>query len=168
MHALNRARFFGSLFVLALSSALPLACSNGPARPKTVPVTGKVTYKGQAVAGAHVAFLGMGENATSSMGKTDAQGMFELTTFDAGDGAPVGNYQVTVSKIVNSQKAAASKAPMSMEEAVKRANPEGPSKEDDGAGSSLLPEKYAQASTSQLNFTVEEGKKNDFPIELTD
>src|SRR5690348_11817966 len=52
---------------------------------KTVPVSGKVLYNGQPVAGAKVAFLGDG-NTLPALAITDKNGEFELTTRDAGDG----------------------------------------------------------------------------------
>lgn len=160
-----------SAAVLGLAAMLATGCSNSTPRPKTVPVTGKVTYKGQPVAGANIAFLAAGPDMPSAMGKTDSQGGFQLTTIDPGDGAAPGSYQVTVTKIVTSSKSAApvsGTGAASMEAAAKRgAAMQGPGDEAGGSGS-LLPEKYAQASTSNLNYTVEEGKKNDFAIELTD
>lgn len=155
--------------VWAIAAMLAAGCSNGAPKPKTVRVTGKVLYKSQPVAGASVAFLGSGPNTPSAMGKTDAQGVFELTTIDPGDGAVPGTYQVTVTKMVPSKSGAgASKGPMSMEDAAKRATPTGPAKEADASEGSLLPERYARASTSNLSFVVKEGEKNDFPIELND
>lgn len=166
MRTLNHAAQ-GRAFVWAIAAMLTAGCSGSAPKPKTVPVTGKVTYQGQPVAGANVAFLGTGPNTPSAMGKTDTNGVFELTTVDPGDGAAPGTYQVTVTKMV-AAKSAGSKGPMSMEDAAKRATPEGPPKEEEAGGGSLLPEQYAKAATSNLSFVVEAGKKNDFPIELKD
>ena len=70
---------------MLMSQFLTTGCSNnGPPPPKTYPVSGKVLYKGQPVAGASVVFLG-GENTRPALGRTDANGHFDLTTSEAGD-----------------------------------------------------------------------------------
>ena len=138
----------------------------GVARPKTVKVTGKVVYKGQPVAGASVAFLGDG-SSTPALGRTDAEGRFELTTFDAGDGAVVGTHKVTVAKIVPPKSASTSTGIGSMEAAAKKASERGNEMPSEDAGTlSLLPEKYAQAATTDLSFEVKSSGTNDFTIEL--
>lgn len=153
-------------FLVAVPAFLFLpGCSRSdlPPRPKTVPVTGKVLYKGLPVDGATVGFLGDGK-IPPALGKTDSQGRFELTTSDPGDGAVVGNHQVIVTKVVGTKAAKAATGPMSMEEAAKRA-----AQPAEAAGpQSLLPEQYAEAKTSGLSFEVKASGTNDFTIELKD
>src|SRR5207253_6972041 len=48
----------------------------------TVPVSGKVTYKGQPVAQATVTFIGEGE-ARTAVAITDARGVYQLKTLDS-------------------------------------------------------------------------------------
>src|SRR5262245_31335728 len=85
-----------------------------PNRLGTVPVSGKVTYKGQPVSGATVSFIPDGEGRPATA-ITAADGGYKLTTLDA-DGAMPGQYSVVVRK---SDVAADSTKPVSMEEALK-------------------------------------------------
>jgi hypothetical protein len=141
----------------------------GPAKPKTVKVTGKVMYKQQPVSGASVAFLGDGKSPPA-LGRTDAEGRFELTTSDPGDGAVPGVYKVTVSKIVASSKPSTATGAASMEEMAKKAAERGnrPAPPEETGPMSLLPEKYSQAASTDLSFEVKESGTNDFTIELKD
>ncbi len=143
----------------------------GAERPKTVKVTGKVQYKGLPVAGASVVFLGDG-SSTPALGRTDADGRFELTTFEPGDGAIPGTHKVTVSKIVASKSPGSTATGVaSMEEAAKKARDRGDPTQTqslDAAAMSLLPEKYSQAATTDLSFEVKASGTNDIPIELKD
>ncbi|MBN2293061.1 MAG: hypothetical protein JXM70_11585 [Pirellulales bacterium] len=77
---------------------VPLAIGCGPGRPKTVPVTGVVTLDGKPVQGASVKFEPKNEGRPA-MGETDQEGKFSLKTFDPGDGAILGEHQVTVRKV---------------------------------------------------------------------
>lgn len=153
-------------FILALSvGCLIGGCSGSKSGPKTVRVTGKVTYKNAGVEGANVAFLGDG-TIQPALAKTDKNGDFILTTSNPGDGAVPGVHQVTVTKSVGAPAAAPPTGRTSMDDALKTAV----TAKDNSEPSviHLIPEKYSQASTSQLSFTVEEGKTNHFEISLTD
>ena len=140
-----------------------LACvigceGGGDAGPKVYPVTGTVTYNGQAVQGATVAFHG--EKATRmATGITDAQGRFELTSYEKGDGTVAGKNKVTVTK--SSGGGAGSTGTVSMEEALESAQTQQEAKNE-------LPAKYATVANSPLEYTVSESDQNDFTIELTD
>ena len=157
----SRSRGMLDLAPLSLLIVCAVGCSSasGPPRPKTVKVTGTVTYKGLPVDGAIVSFLGDG-TIPAAIGRTDAKGRFELTTVESGDGAVPGNHQVTVTKVV-AKKAGAAKE--SMEDAAKR-SPEA----QDEAPLSLIPERYAQASSTDIKLEVKPSGTNDFPIELKD
>jgi hypothetical protein len=152
-----------------LASMLCSGCGGGGTpKPKTVKVTGKVIYKGLPVQSASVAFLGDG-NSPPALGRTDAEGRFELTTSDPGDGAVPGVHKVTVAKIVASSKPSTATGTSSMEDMARKAADRGnkPPAEDAGP-MSLLPDKYSQASTSDLAYEVKESGTNDFTIELKD
>lgn len=62
-----------------------------------VPVTGEVTFNGAPVVGAGVIFV-PSQGGLPGMAVTDAEGQFELKTANE-EGAKVGPYQVTISKI---------------------------------------------------------------------
>lgn len=64
----------------------------------TVPVAGKVVVNGKPAAGAVVTFHpdGAAADAPRPTARTGDDGRFQLTTKAAGDGAPAGEYRVTV------------------------------------------------------------------------
>ncbi len=79
-----------------------IACLAGcTSQPSIVPhpVAGKVERRGKPVAEARVVFhpeSDLPPGVHSPLASTDAEGRFELTTLKSGDGAPTGNYRVTV------------------------------------------------------------------------
>ena len=83
--------------VLVLGTSLLTGCGGGADRPAMVPVSGTVNYNGSPVEGATVTFAA-GTSSRSSNGVSDSSGKFKLTTFDTNDGAPVGEYVVTIAK----------------------------------------------------------------------
>lgn len=80
-----------------------VGCGKDDGRPKTYRVQGKVSVKGQAADGAKVTFFPTSAEASNGAtkvpppsGTVDAGGVFHLETFKPGDGAPAGDYKVTV------------------------------------------------------------------------
>ena len=79
--------------------ALALGCSQTVEKTVVYPVSGKVVYGGKAAAGVQV-FLAptadlMPQDAPSNPhGSTGADGTFTITTYEPGDGAPSGPYQI--------------------------------------------------------------------------
>ncbi len=70
--------------------------------PPQYPVSGLVTLDGKPLAGAGIMFLPRGETrGTGAFAMTGADGKFSLKTDYGGDGAPEGEFSVTVSKVVN-------------------------------------------------------------------
>jgi hypothetical protein len=87
-----------------LSFLFALGCGGG-SREAVYPVKGQVFYKGKAAAGAVVWFhrvdveapaVGQPATQTPPRGVVQEDGSFELSTYAAKDGAPVGRYRVTV------------------------------------------------------------------------
>lgn len=112
-------------------------------RPKPAKVIGVLTVDGQPAAGATVTFSPSRDGASRgypAVGKTDPNGKFRLTTFEAGDGAVPGVYTVTVALDVADER---------------------------GEVKSLLPRRYADPRTSALTVQVAEGGENDFAFDLT-
>jgi len=72
----------------------------GSSAPKTVPVSGKVTYQGEPVTAGRIVFVpikpadGYPNRPASADLKPD--GSYELSTFESGDGAVPGQYAVSV------------------------------------------------------------------------
>jgi hypothetical protein len=84
--------------VVLAAALLSLSCS-GPGGPRAHPVLGKVLYNGRPAAGARVVFHPRNNpdrQAARPYGIVGADGSFSLTTNTPGDGAPAGEYDVTV------------------------------------------------------------------------
>jgi hypothetical protein len=79
-----------------------IGCSKNEAgRLQVYPASGKVTIKGQPVEGARVALFGSAPELTGPgtvvpVGTTDANGAFQLRSYEPEDGAPAGEFKVTV------------------------------------------------------------------------
>lgn len=127
--------------------ALLAGCGSQENLPPRFPVHGQVLQAGQPVAEAIVT---LHPNAPSPdlrqrpIAYSDAQGRFSLTTFQTGDGAPAGEYAVTVEL----------RAPRTVGEEVVR------------DGRNLLPDRYSKPESSKLTFSVTEGKNEIPPIDI--
>lgn len=123
-------------------------------RPNVYPVTGTVEFEGQPAEGATVTFHPVsgatsgekgGSKQTATIlanGLTTSDGGFSLRTFGPNDGAPAGDYLVTVEwrKLVGTG-------------------------EDQVVGPNVLPARYANPQTSGIKLTVLKGE-NKFPLRL--
>lgn len=89
-----------SLVILALQGG----CF-GSSAPKTIPVQGKVSYKGQPVSQGTVTFhrVEAANDVLSrpAVGELKSDGTYALSTFTAGDGVMPGKYQVVVVSITS-------------------------------------------------------------------
>jgi hypothetical protein len=135
----------------------------------TVPASATVTYNGDPVAGATVTLSPQGAGKPAH-GVTDASGTTALTTYEDGDGAVVGSYKVSVTKV---EGAGAADEEMSEEEytalAEKMMATDGSQEEPAAAGpTSALPERYGSFETSGLEAEVKEGADNNLSLTLTD
>ena len=138
-------------------------CSNSD-KPPTYAVTGTVTLRGQPLAGAAVTFVPTGQDGEAASAITDADGKYELTTWDAGDGARPGQYRVKVSKqeqtAVDSSKMVQN---LSYEEEQKIYDPNNPKPAP--PPKSLIPSKFENDETSGLTHTVAD-KPTTFDIKI--
>ncbi len=139
----TRLAWLGPLIALALP-----ACSGGEARTPVYPVKGTLQFKGQPAAGAFVVFHSVGptgspedERPTSLVGP---DGSFTLTTFDPGDGAPEGEYVVTVE----------------WRKLVGKGN-------DVAAGPNVIPQAYGDPKTSPLRAKVAAAENDLPPFQIT-
>lgn len=143
---------------VAFWGLLGVGCQSRPSdpnRPKTVPVSGTVTYKGQPVEGATITFISTA-GKRGAVATTDAAGRFTMTTFEPKDGAIPGTYQVAI------QKTVLEGAPS--EGATGKAGVEPPT----GVAKELLPAKYKDASKSGLTVEIKEPGVKDLKFDLTD
>lgn len=131
-------RKFGRLNgLLAAASLTLLVGCDEPVEEERVAVyivRGQVMYQGAPVAGADVTFFPQQHaGAPTPRGSTDAEGKFQLTTYERHDGAPAGAYRVCV-------------ACFEIGEDVKR--------EDRDEAPNKLPAAYAKPDTTPLKVTV--------------
>jgi hypothetical protein len=90
------------LFGLMLVGLVAInACGKGDGRVKVYPAQGKVLVRGTPAEGAIVFFFPAGDAKRPGIpapnGTTDSQGVYKLSTYEADDGAPEGDYQVSIS-----------------------------------------------------------------------
>ena len=119
-------------------------------------VEGTVKLDGVAVADADVCFTPKGSDGIPAVGKTDANGVYRLTSAQAGEfgkGAVGGEYDVRVMKYVDLDYV----API---------NPQPGDPAPLAKPKHHLPEKYADVKTSGLSATVKKGRNRiDFNLE---
>lgn len=130
--------------IVVVCMVLTLGC--GRAGPKSVAVTGDVTYRGKPVDDANVLFISA--KTRPAEGKTDAQGRFEMKTFLADDGATADEQIVCVTKSISDPRP---KKNLPYERRV-----------------SVLPGRYGTPVQSPLKAAVTIAGPNEFHFELTD
>jgi len=88
-----RGRF--ALFLLAVAGSIPIAC--GSTGPGMAQVSGKVTYQGKPVPLGTITFLTKAPDGRNATGLIGPDGSYRLQTENPGDGALIGDYNVTIS-----------------------------------------------------------------------
>ncbi len=129
----------------AACASVSLAGCGGAKGPELHPVSGKVLLKGKAAEHATVVFHPVNSGPADlpkPHGTVGPDGTFTLTTYTTGDGAPPGEYKVTVEQWLA--------GPKSDEPATNR-----------------LPAKFGKPTTSGLVATVGAGKTELPAIEIT-
>jgi hypothetical protein len=148
-----------SLTALFLPAVLPLVlmtgCSGTPeGRVAVYPVRGKVLYRGKPLADALVVFQPTtpakpGVDVPQPTGRTDAEGLFRLHTYEGSDGASAGDYLVGVSGVT---APITEKGLFSADKAAPRPDP--------------LQGRFADPRTSGLKAHVNEAETEIPPIDL--
>lgn len=150
---------------IAVLGLITVGCSKGSGL-KTGNVSGTVTFNGQPVANAQVVFQPK-QGGQNAVGTTDAKGRYTLMT-GTDQGALIGEHRVTVTvqsgaeqlSGINAADPSASYGEAMMAAAAGRP----PAAQTPSAGG--IPAKYADPTTSGLEFTVKEGS-NTINLELT-
>lgn len=128
-----------------MSTVLFMGGCGGSKYPLCIPVSGKVLLNKQPVAEAQVTFHPKnGTLTTLPMAITNEKGEFTLTTFTERDGAPEGDYVVTVE----------------LKQLVQQGE------ERTRSGRNLLPGVYANSKKSALKATVKPGNTAPIIVEL--
>jgi hypothetical protein len=167
---------------LVTSGILIMAAGcGGPAPPTIAPVSGIVRYGGVPVRDAYVKFSQDGCPIVAG-GFTDDSGRFELTSYEQGDGAPVGENEVTITATprpsaekddFQAQQAEA-EALQDPAERRRKLSELSDRRKQGGIARKLaeprsrIPQKYSSPETSKLKFTVEAGTNNECDFDLTD
>jgi hypothetical protein len=128
----------------AVATGVVLLSGCGRDGVKLYPVTGKVLVNGNPAANAMVVFHPVGAVAADAVrprATVGSDGSFTLTTHQAGDGAPPGEYRVTVELWLSSGKG-------------------------DESPTSRLPAVYARPESSGLSATVNAGPTELQPFNL--
>jgi hypothetical protein len=140
---------------LFLASAFA-GCGGDADKPKLGKVHGKVTLDGNPVDRGRVVFTPAagkgGETGQTATGEINSDGTFDLTTFDTGDGAILGQHIATVT------------IPEKGSENLGK--PDASGRIEYKLPKSVAPNKYEKVDSSPLRYTVKEGS-NDFEIKLT-
>lgn len=142
---LARRRFAGLLAAGVLAASGLTGCGHVEATVPVYPVTGHVTVGGKPAEGATVTLNPVGVPVLKSVAPkvtSKPDGTFAFSLYTAADGAPKGDYVVTV-------------------QWFKMVSDGGSS----GAGPNVIPAKYTNPDTSPIKLTVKEGQ-NDLPIDI--
>jgi hypothetical protein len=85
---------------LAVVLAIAVAgCARTETRKPVFAISGKATFQNEPMAGAMISFHPLndpGPRALRAQATVNRDGTFRMTTYDTGDGAPAGEYAVTV------------------------------------------------------------------------
>ncbi len=132
--------------VALLMLVLVSGCSQQSAAPPVPvhPVTGQVTFNGKPAVGAAVVFHAKAADGQfpAPRAYTDSQGNYALSTFNGQDGAPAGEYAVTVEL----------RAPVLKDGELV-------------AGPNVIPQPYGSPKTTKLQVRVAEGS-NTVPLKI--
>jgi hypothetical protein len=140
-------RLASGALALAILATLGCGSGGGPAadRVPVFPVQGSITLKGQPMPGAVITLhpKSPNEKAPSPRGEINKDGVLKISTYNGGDGAPAGEYTVTVY----------------WNKLIKR----GP---DLVAGPNVVPPKYSKPTSSDLVVKVAEAGPNTINLKL--
>jgi hypothetical protein len=140
-------------FTMAMALLCMVGCGNNHG---CVPVGGTVSYKGKPVTEGEVSFIPVEGDGRTGRGEISSSGVYQLTSFNPGDGVVPGKYKVSVVSRGPDKPVPAKKKGWMMEEDMQ------------GSGDPLIPAKYFMPETSGLDREVSAGKANSFDFELTD
>jgi len=146
------------LIGLALSGC---GTGGGSSGPPVYPVSGVVKLNGQPVVGADIVFA-LKDGQGSSFGRTNASGEYQLTTRKSNDGAPAGDYLVSISKADEAPAADSASIPQDSPNYNPYVGKAAPAKPKAKTG---IPAQYGDSKTSGLTARVAE-EKNTIDFDL--
>lgn len=144
-----RLRTWIVLPALLATAVLGVSCGDG--RRAVYPVRGQVLYEDKPTPGALVIFHPVNDpdpTAPRPVARVNADGSFAPTTYTTDDGAPAGEYVVTVSW-------------------VKDVDNQNTPKEEQKEQPNMLPDRYSKEKTSGLRVEIKKGRNELPPFRLT-
>lgn len=153
---------WSAVCLASISVAIFMGC-RGSEWPPTYKSTGIVTLDGSPVERASITFHPR-DGQTPANGTTDANGVYELSSFNAGDGAEPGSYGISIQKFPAIQIDSAPGG-IPFDESMNTDAPPDPSLDADPKNE--LPERYSTSEESGLSATVSADGENVFNLELT-
>ncbi len=134
------------LVAASLLCGLAVGCSGSKQTP-VYPVRGQVLLNGKPLPQAIVTFHpnGAGPDAPAPSAQTDAEGRYTLTSFESGDGAPEGDYAVSLVCFRARELRKGS---------------------DEDSARNIVPVRYANAATSRLTAKVSPGANELPPLQV--
>lgn len=128
-----------STVLVIFGFTIVFGCGNHVERPKTVPVSGKVTWNGEPLPMGRVQFVPSdSKKGRPAVGDIDQEGHYTLMTFQPNDGVIPGSYKIFV-------------------DARKEGDPNDLKTK---GGIPILPRKYYDANQSGLTALIEESDEN--------
>lgn len=151
-------------FILVLGAVALVGCSSDDGAddlPETVSAEGVLTLDGKPLEGASIVLSPSDPAGYAASTISGTNGKFRLQSFPMKDGAVPGNYQIAVTKSVESGGAGAWKPEDFGEDAAHAAESPPPS-----SLKNVLPAQYADPQTSGLSLTIPPEGLSDYEIEL--
>lgn len=144
-------KFCAAILVALTTAAAGCGASQDPSRLPVFPAKGTVSLEGKSPKGAWIVLHPKTATSHSADGKTIRphgtirnDGTYELTSYETNDGAPAGEYAVT----------------LELRKVIKYPNG------NTGPSPNLVPKKYTKPDTSPLVVQIQEGENNLPPIVL--
>lgn len=138
----TKARAARCLLILAGPGLAALAgCGKSDVIYEVVPVAGKITFDGKPPQGAVVMLTPVSppeDDAVAPQGGVQADGSYKITSYTSGDGAPPGEYVVTVSWYKMDEKLG-------------------------GPGPNVVPAEFTDPAKSKLKVTINQGAPTEIP-----
>ena len=156
-----------SFYLVLLMATCTLVGCGGADTSDQVPVysvSGTVTMFGAPLPNATIAFAPQAGQPTA-IGRTDKEGKFQLTTYDYGDGAAAGAFNVVLSK---SAPAKADSSSDSDEHDMDNDDDGHSAEAAAGSGdqSELIPQQYTSSTDTPFHAEVKTDGDNDFTFEI--
>ena len=144
---------------MALIVGVCVGCGGGGDEGKipVFPASGTVTMSGAPLADATVAFSPQGDQPTA-IGTTDADGKFQLTTYEFGDGAADGKYKVVITKAEATSSSGGSEHGESYKGGGEHSKA--------ATTKSVVPEQYSSSTDTPLSVEVVADGENVFDLKI--